>query len=666
MSPASKSKSKDKIAAKLAAKEQQKALSKPSAPNGTPGTGVMASAYNPLLGTFHTLDTAPTASSPPPHGNGRYRNIDENDDHSGSSLGTGAEYDSVSNNDSCSGESEDLKEKTITGNAVRLAEVIPGSDNDKREKIRQKNERKHQRQRERRAQELHEKCSGYLMSRKLEALSQQLVAMGFSSERSTMALILNEGRIEESVNWLFEAGEEEASQKESSKKSLDSGGNLKIDITEELNRVTDMEKRFKLSKQEVERAIVSCEGDLEKAADSLKALKQEPPPVSPSKSEEVRDLPVVNGGTSKFAVSSLQNTMRPQIKNLNSPVTIQQRRDERDFNYAKPILGTAAASSPELANRNLQSLRSRVQAKSSEWARPLQVAAPAAEKRWMGAPAVAGSTPSVSYSLAPPHTPQKSEVRYVEVKNGIQNGGTLREPVIMMQRPQSINNLKQNLNSNPGWMYSNTSPSVEIMKSSNVGPTPTIPSPPTSQPQFYHQQPRYQQLVGSHVDSCWSGLGPTAPSTSSALAPPSSLGLFSGSWGSAGQRLGSSSPVDWNTGGSMQNCDYTNIDWTLESSASSSLSRQRNGLLVGFQSFMNNNNNNNNSTRMYDSSTTRPVTSINGGVGGGIAAGGPSETSSSAASTSSEGGGPPHEWTSPFAGTDLLSLPRSFVTSPSL
>ncbi|KAK6144133.1 hypothetical protein DH2020_020953 [Rehmannia glutinosa] len=54
---------------------------------------------------------------------------------------------------------------------------VPGADNDKREKIRQKNE-KHQRQKERRAQELHERCSGYLMSRKLEALAQQIVAMG--------------------------------------------------------------------------------------------------------------------------------------------------------------------------------------------------------------------------------------------------------------------------------------------------------------------------------------------------------------------------------------------------------------------------------------------------------------------------------------------------------
>ncbi|GJW18408.1 UBA-like protein [Tanacetum coccineum] len=46
--------------------------------------------------------------------------------------------------------------------------------------------------------------SGYLMSRKLEGLAQQLVAMRFSYERATMAIILNEGKVEQSVAWLFE------------------------------------------------------------------------------------------------------------------------------------------------------------------------------------------------------------------------------------------------------------------------------------------------------------------------------------------------------------------------------------------------------------------------------------------------------------------------------
>lgn len=45
------------------------------------------------------------------------------------------------------------------------------------------------------------------MSKKLETLSQQLVAMRFSPEHATMALILNEGQVEDSVNWLLEGRE---------------------------------------------------------------------------------------------------------------------------------------------------------------------------------------------------------------------------------------------------------------------------------------------------------------------------------------------------------------------------------------------------------------------------------------------------------------------------
>ncbi|PQP93910.1 uncharacterized protein Pyn_07307 [Prunus yedoensis var. nudiflora] len=62
------------------------------------------------------------------------------------------------------------------------------------------------------------------MSRKLEALAQQLVAMGFSQERATMALILYEGRVEESVAWLFEGGKDA----DKSRDQNFGGGNLKV------------------------------------------------------------------------------------------------------------------------------------------------------------------------------------------------------------------------------------------------------------------------------------------------------------------------------------------------------------------------------------------------------------------------------------------------------
>ncbi|OVA20664.1 Ubiquitin-associated domain/translation elongation factor EF-Ts [Macleaya cordata] len=703
MSPASRSKPKDKSSAK-AAKEQQKSSSKASVP-GTNGNGSPASAYNPLLGTFHTLETAPSISSPPPHNNGRFRNIDETDEQSRSSVGTGAEYDSVSNNDSCSGESEDQKDKIPT--TTLRQESIPGCDNDKREKIRQKNERKHQRQRERRAQELHEKCSGYLMSRKLEALAQQLVAMGFTSERATMALILNEGRIEESVAWLFE-GEEEAAQQNST--NLDSGSNLKIDISEELSRIADLEIKYKCSKQEVERAVVACEGDLEKASDNLRAQKQQETPASLQKTEDTGgDQPVVNN-TGKLAVSVPPNLMKPPAKVITGPVTIQQRRDERDFNYTKAAAAAAATvvASPESMSRNLQSLR-KSQPKS-EWARPPQVATPA-EKRW---PPTGGSSSSVSYSLAPPlqgaspPPAAKVEARYVVVGNEVKNlqtGGAVREPVrepvIMMQRPQSINT-KQNspqaaiISTSPpgtaGWYpnHPNSAQGVEIMKSngglSYIPSTRNLNHSSNLNAQQYYPQSHYQQpFVSNPVmdpsgadawGSSWNTTGPQSPSSS--LAVPSSLGLFSG-WGPTGGS-GSTSPVDWNSGGSMPQFDYTSIDWTLETT-SVAPKPANGGWWLDLASLVKN-------SRMYDSwssANTTPSGSSNpptmvmrsaSSNGGGVcmAAGLQQEgvattetTSQQGGSTSSSSVGPPqHEWTSPFAGKDLFSAPRQFVTSPSL
>ncbi|KAH0907485.1 hypothetical protein HID58_039312 [Brassica napus] len=95
-------------------------------------SGSIGGAYNPLLGTFQTVES--TGSSPL-HSNGRFKNIDESDSN----------CDSASNNGSWSGDSEDHKEKAVPTTATTAKqEFIPGADNDKREKMRLKNERKHQ------------------------------------------------------------------------------------------------------------------------------------------------------------------------------------------------------------------------------------------------------------------------------------------------------------------------------------------------------------------------------------------------------------------------------------------------------------------------------------------------------------------------------------------
>ncbi|KAM1596401.1 hypothetical protein PS2_031439 [Malus domestica] len=653
MSPASsRSKSKDK----KAGKETQTPI-KPSTGPANAGSGIPASAYNPLLGTFHALELSPTSSVSPLHSNGRFRNIDETDDHSGGSVATGVEYDSVSNNGSWSGESEDHKDKT--SNPPTKQEAVPGADNDKREKIRQKNERKHQRQKERRAQELHERCSGYLMSRKLEALAQQLVSMGFSQERATMALILNEGRVEESVAWLFEGGEDTDKPRDQNF----GGGNLKIDISEELERIVDLETQFKCSKQEVERAIVACEGDLQKAAESLRASKQESPSVS-LKPEETGDPPTGSNGKLPVAVS---HNLRPQTK-PNPPPTIQQRRDDKDFNYTKQA--AAVGGSLESAGKTLQPLK-RGQPKL-EWAKP-QPTPVLAERRLTNS----GSNPSVSYSLASPlqllTPPVKTETRYVAVGGESKNlqPGTVREPVIMMQRPQSVN-IKQvpatSMSSSPPGSAANWYPStsVEIMRASgymphmpsNRSPSPSNLSSNQMYHQFQYQQQQQQHFVPgssaaespgtSRGNNLWSRAG-----ASPTLAAASSLGLFSGlsSVGSSG----AASPADWNAGGgSSGQIDYTNIDWSLDRGLSAP---RPNGLWTGLPSIMKSNPN------FYDPKHTgmgaqpgmRAASSNMNGISFvGLQDGAANGEASAAAS---------REWTSPFEGEDLFSLPRQFVSS---
>ncbi|KAG4906676.1 hypothetical protein AAZX31_20G041200 [Glycine max] len=649
MSPASKSKSKDK----KAVKEAQKSSAKSSG-SGNAVAGVPASAYNPLLGTFHTLETSPTSTSQV-NSNGRFRNIDETDEHPAGSVVAGVEYDSVSNNGSWSGESEDHKDKAASNPPARL-EAVPGADNDKREKIRQKNEKKHQRQKERRAQELHDRCTGYIMSRKLEALAQQLVAMGFSHERATVALILNEGRVEESVAWLFEGGEEADNHKETNI----GGGNLKIDISEELARIADLEIRYNCSKQEVERAVVACEGDLDKAAESLRELKLDRPS-GPPKPEEIGDLPSL---TNKQSEAVNQNA-RTQTKPILSPN--QPKKDEKDFNYAKQAV--MLGGSTESSNRLVQPLK-RILPKS-EWAKPQQAAVPA-DKRWPGA----GSNPSVSFSLASPlqvsSTPAKTEASYMAVGGDYKNlqPGATREPVIVMQRPQTVN-AKQipaaSMSSSPPGVAASWYPtnSVEVMRSngfmSHPPSTRSLSSNYFSSNQLYHQlqcQPPQQFVAGnsSSVDLQATNQGNNLwnrTSASPTLAAASSLGLFSG-LGSAATS-GATSPVDWSTGGTMQ-FDYTNIDWSLDRGLSPPRS---NALLFGLSPFTKS------SSTLYGSNASGTVAQqairslpSNGSM---VPLPGLQEGGVSSAEPSGS-----RDWSSPFEGKDLFSLPRQFVSSPSL
>ncbi|KAK7405570.1 hypothetical protein VNO78_07003 [Psophocarpus tetragonolobus] len=625
----SKSKSREKASAR-AGKEQHKTSPK------TSGSPTQGNGQNPVVGTFQTPETSLVASSTQVHDNSHFPKLDDADEHSSSPQGTVSECDSVSNNSSCSGESEESKEKVVMTNASIRPDIVPGCDNDRREKIRLKNERKHQRQKERRAQELHDRCCGYLMSRKLESLAQQLVAMGFSSERATLALMLNDGKLEQSVSWLFEGSEEQSQTKDTS--SLVSEGNMKIDISDELAQISALEVKYNSSKQEVERAVVACEGDLQKAESTIKTQKQESPTTR-----------------SKLEDSGQSNSLMRSQGLPEASVSLQQRGNESDFNHYNNF-GGSDSMFPDLETGNLHSLQSN---------HPILMT----EKRWSGVP---GSSPSAMLSMTPS---MQAVSPFVKKEGGrsvaLTNDGRMiqqglgREPA-MMQHPQ-FTNAKQNsmvsLNSFPsgtgGW-YVNSIPHVDNVRSSGkLQQTQSIRSVSPNHLEQFCQPPykEYSHFFGP-VDYSSAGVSgfckpmsasssppPTIPprhqrsrsmsAHSPALTVPTSLGLFSGHQNAA-RTFNSHSHMDWNTGGLMPEFDYTSIDWSLNAPSSSVSS----GLWLGISSLLRNS---------YGNRRGSPCMS-------GLQSVGMSRESSSSSGL--------REWTTPFAGKDIFSVPRQFVTSP--
>ncbi|ERN14588.1 hypothetical protein AMTRI_Chr01g128490 [Amborella trichopoda] len=657
MSPASRSKSKDKPSTKVA--KEHKALPKPVPPStAVGGVGPHSNAYNPLSGTFHTLESP---SSPPQTHNSsmhnpRFRTIEDPDDHSGtSSLCTGAEYEDHSTS-SCSGESEDhQKDNSNKPNGPpSRPDAPPGSSNEKREKIRQKNERKHQRQRERRAQELHERCTGYLMSRRLEALSQQLVAMGFSHERATMALILNEGRVEESVAWLFEG----SSEVESQEATKADGSRLKIDISEELARLSDMETRFGCSRQEVERAVVACEGDLDKAAETLRVQKPTPQlePMPPQKPES----------TMESSKQAGQGHVQPAVSQSRSqqarvPAVSIQRRDERvDFNYTKTILPDPSARSSQP-----QPMRRVVQVKPpQEWSRA-QVGSvekkPVANGNNMGAWPSVSSGPPLPYSLAT--NPSKILQPTEPSKTNLAQALALKERVIVMQRPHPTNpksHLAQSGGLAPAATAWTPSGMVGLEKSSGVSLNGLSANQgPVSGPfhQAQYQQPYTLSPVEPIGSSSWgtSGLGPT----DQVGLDLGSQGGFNG-WNSA---LGSSNPDsngDWSMG-SMGECDYTSIDWSMAGSPSFPQSL---GSLGPF--YRGSRSSSDWGSQLCDDISWSDWTKTGFRASVGLGPSGVQEVGGMGPPSAGASVEATREWTNPFAGKDLFSFPRPFLSSPSL
>ena len=631
MSPSMKSKSKSK---EKASKEQHKASSKTSGSTNDESR-ISARACETILETVQTLGTSLVDSSSIVNENSQYPKINDIDDHSSSPQGTVSEYDSVSNNGSCSGESEDTKEK-VANTSARL-DIIPGCDNDRRDKIRLKNERKHQRQRERRAQELHDRCTAYLMMGKIEKHAQKLVAMGFPYERATVALKLNDGKIEDSISWLLSEVKDTT--------NLVSEGNLKIDVSDELEHISAMEVKYNCSKQEVERVVVACEGDLQKTENALKTQKEES---SMNQSED----------------SAAQNNTLIRSDGLQpASVSIQQRGNESDFNYYNVCGADSMFQDPE--NRNPQSLHMNHQNEL-------------AQKRW-GASVTASNSSNMltmSQSMQGMSPFVKMEVRPSSYRNEgrMIHQGVGREQVVLMQHPQ-FGDAKQNyLNSmnsiatgTSGWYvngaqtYENTRSNGNLLlQNQNMG---THGSTDRDRLQQLYQSPykEYSHVYGPVDSSIASGgmrgfykpMVASSPShtmpshsqhhglwntatSSPALTVPPSLGLFCGHQNPSARSCNSHSHVDWNTGGMVQEFDYNNIDWSLDCSSSSRSS----DVLLGISSLLRNNAGN----AMTNSYMT-------GSRNVGIAR----ETSSSSGL---------RDWTSPFAGKDIFSTPRKFVTFP--
>ncbi|KAG0496056.1 hypothetical protein HPP92_000747 [Vanilla planifolia] len=479
MSPASKSKSKVKSTQK-AAKEQSKGSVKATQVPSNGGNGSTSVGHNPHLTTLKLFETSPLSASSETQSNGRLRTADDQDVNSGSSPTT-ADYDSISINGSCSGDSEDHKEK-ITCTAPRT-ETIPGFDNDKKDKNKLKNERKHQRQKERRAQELHERCIGFLTSRKFEALSHQLIAMGFSSDRANMALIANEGRMEESVAWLLLDGEE---NKQPTAVDLDDKSNAKIDISSELSRIDEMVNKYKCTKQEVERAVVTCEGDLLKAEESLRVQKQVNKVTELAKLDESADSTVL---TNKVPVPNQYSLLT-----RNSLNGIQQKeREERDLNYTKPI-----ASEPllhESVYRSLQQSLKRPQPKPATLSSRMHPLA--TDKRLLASTSMV----PVSYSLSSSAVPVSEPLEVPQPLFGLTLGqelkagfhaGVLKEPIVTQRANQNLPSTAATVVSPPvsaGW-HSGSVPSMEMKTSDSVSFGPSLPNIGTgasAAQQYYHR-----------------------------------------------------------------------------------------------------------------------------------------------------------------------------------
>ncbi|KAL3700363.1 hypothetical protein R1sor_018385 [Riccia sorocarpa] len=691
----------------------------------SPGSGVGTNAYNPGSGTFLRLDSS-IPETMVVNQTSRFRSIDCADDVGnivvdsddfGSIIGSYS--DSVSNNGSCSGESEDQTHQ-LHGKAKKPGQSHPpglvgSGGSDKRDKIRYKNEKKHQRQKERRAQELRDRCTNYLMSRKLEALVQQLVAMGFPSERATMALILNEGHVERSVAWLLEGGEGEVKE--------NWNDNLKIDISEEQARIAELEFRFKYQRVEIERGVVACEGDLEKAAEWLRERHPQLPTPVPRHPQSPTPVPPAVASSATIPGSNYSNNVnnKERSKDQNFPTPAEAAP------YLVNVQGRRSSGLYEVLNNQrreeneLQSNPNRFQGQQQSSLRPtgtversfpLGRTVPQNSSEWQRLSSnISGqylNDSSVRTSLhGSPTSPQSFPVpvrhvagtRVSVADNGLpfrkeQTSHLTRDPVVISQlsqspitppnirpspasptlSPSSWNGNGLSSSSPSSILYFNVPPGETLAKGGmNKAPGKLFTKPVED---TVHVEP-----VQSNVYSVWGHTGSfgsrdidaqsSGPRATASYSRSQSTPAFSSGWGS-GLTGASSDWSMWMSGA----CDYKTIDWSMGPSTSTSdtnvwdvtnnlasllklsdSGKPRLGIVVG-----------EGTSRGLTASREDVTSGVNYNLWSTSNRANPVITGLQDKSLSETGSSPSMgvpEWTSPFTGKDLFSLPHE-AASPSL
>ncbi|CAM6092649.1 unnamed protein product [Calypogeia fissa] len=669
---------------------------KASSKHASIGAGMAASAYNPGTGMFHSLLDSSISETMVSNQNGRFKSIDDSDDV-GSIIGSYSEYDSMSNNGSCSGESEDQLQNLNGKDKKGQPPGVVGGGSDKRDKIRFKNEKKHQRQKERRAHELRDRCTGYLMSRKLEALAQQLVAMGFSHDRATMALIFNEGHVEHSVAWLLEGGEGQVKEDWNAERSL------KIDIADELARIADLEIRFKYLRVEIERAVVACEGDLDKAANWLRERHPQPRGVpeygsSPSSQDRGKEQPTSATTTSPYLLNA-QGRASGLFQALN-----HERQQERELHtlQGRPQGYQAILSrSPGSVDGSLSTVRSGPQM-GTDWPRVPPGMDGKVVSNGMRNPsqAVHLSYPSPGRHSLESRAPQHEKGLPSRREQGLLL--TRRDPIVSPQLPQSPITPPSNVRSasvspslSPSsWngsvvgasspssvlFFNGTAGDVLFKGASNAKSTGATYSKHAEDPVKAHPSPPNRSDVqasawgiGSNSFGARDNARPSAsvPASTSHLRSQSAPRFLSG-WGS-GLPGG---PADWSMWVSS-GCDYKNIDWSMGASPSSTSEPSVWGVSSSFSSVLNLSEGGNprlglagegiSQTYTGDGEEARSSldylswTSSNRGNSGVLGL----QDKPVSDGGSAAGVGVP-EWTSPFAGKDLFTLPHQGVPSPLL